>query len=83
MENKDIEVLEKLTKAINRVYEKPILLHTRYFFLGISYGLGATIGVAIVLAFLAYALRAMGGLPVIGGWLNGLSQNIPVSNINL
>jgi hypothetical protein len=83
MENKDIETIKKLVAAIYYVFDKPGKMYARSFFSGIAYGLGTTIGVALVLAMLVYILRYIGGLPVIGDWLRGVSQAIPVKALKL
>lgn len=74
MEDKNQEILVKLTKAVNLVYEQPRKLFIRQFFLGLFYGLGTTIGVAVVLALLGYFVKLLGGLPIIGDWVNSISD---------
>lgn len=75
MDIKDEIVLSKLTKAIHLVYEHPKKLFFRQFLLGLFYGLGATIGVAIVIALVGYILELLGDIPLIGDWINRISNN--------
>lgn len=77
MDQSDQELIEKLTKAIHHTYEKPHRTYIRSFGFGIAYGLGASIGVALVLAALSYALHILGGIPVVGDWLTGIGNNLP------
>lgn len=68
--------IERLTAAIEKTYHNPRVLIWRGFLIGLASGLGATIGVAIVLALLGLFVREFGGLPVIGQWLQGLNSSI-------
>lgn len=47
--------------------------------MGLLSGLGATVGVAIVIALLGFLIRELGGLPVIGDWLNDVGRFLPKS----
>jgi uncharacterized BrkB/YihY/UPF0761 family membrane protein len=76
MEQNDEVIIKRLTQAVSRVYESPHKLFLRQFLLGVFYGLGTTIGVAIVITLIGYLLKLLGGLPVIGNWLSGLSINL-------
>lgn len=69
--------LVDLTRAIQVAYGSKKYLFWRSFLAGLFSGLGATIGVAIVLAAIAYLVRHLGGLPVIGDWLNALGNILP------
>lgn len=40
----------------------------KYFVFGIFYGLGATVGVTILIAILGLLLKFFGGIPVIGNF---------------
>lgn len=79
----DSKALEKLAKNVDKLAGGGFGIYCRYFFLGICYGLGASIGVALVVTVIGYALRSLGGLPFVGEWINGLSQNLQNPNINL
>jgi len=79
----DRELIKKFSENFEKISAKSKWIYARYFCLGVCYGLGATIGVAIVIALVGVALRSLGGLPVIGEWLNGLSQNLQNTNFNL
>ncbi len=76
-EKKSLASLDNLVSAIDKAYHQPKELAKRSFLYGLMSGLGATIGVAIVLALLAYLIRVLGGLPVIGQWLNELGRILP------
>lgn len=69
--------LDQLVNIIDKTYHHPGNLMWRSFVSGLLSGLGATIGVAVVLTLLGYLLRHLGGLPVIGQWLNDASQILP------
>jgi len=77
METEDQKLLEKLTDAINHVYEKPTKIYVRYFFLGLFYGIGATVGAALLLAILGLLVKLFGGMPLIGDWLRAIFDAIP------
>ncbi|OGD60885.1 hypothetical protein A3A71_03175 [Candidatus Berkelbacteria bacterium RIFCSPLOWO2_01_FULL_50_28] len=78
MEQKEkVDRVERLITALDRAYHRPGLLVWRGFLIGLASGLGATIGAAIVLALLGFLLREFGGLPVIGNWLNSISNSLP------
>jgi hypothetical protein len=79
----DSKALEKLARNVDKLANGGFRIYCRYFMLGICYGLGSTVGVALVLVLIGYALRSLGGLPFVGSWINGLSQNLQNSNINL
>lgn len=75
-EKEGMENLDRLVKAIDRAYHHPGPLVWRGFLIGLASGLGATIGVALVLAILGFVLRELGGLPFIGDWLQGVGNNL-------
>jgi len=51
---------------------KNTLLHN--FVGGIAWGLGLTVGISVLAAFLSLVLTKAGGLPLVGGWLAGLVE---------
>lgn len=55
----------KEMKLLTRI-GKYLLL--KNFLEGIFYGLGATIGLAIVITILSFIARFLGGVPVVGNW---------------
>ena len=75
-EKEGMENLDRLVKAIDRAYHHPGPLVWRGFMIGLASGLGATLGVALVLGILGYFLRELGGLPFIGDWLQGVGNNL-------
>lgn len=58
--------INNLITAIDKAYHRPGQLAWRSFTSGLMSGLGATIGVAIVVAVLGILVRQFGGVPVIG-----------------
>lgn len=75
-EKEGIKNLDRLLRAVDKAYHHPGPLVWRGFLIGLASGLGATIGVALVLATFGFILRELGGLPVIGEWLQGVGDNI-------
>lgn len=79
-ENKTLEIL---AKNVEKIAHGGLGIYFRYFFLGICYGLGATIGVAFVLAVIGYVLRSLGVFSSIGDWMNVIKDSLQNPNINL
>lgn len=77
MDSKQQKTLEALTAAIEKVYTQPKRMMWRSFLMGLLSGLGATLGVAIVLTLLGYLIHAVGGLPVVGDWLTNVQRYLP------
>lgn len=75
-EKEGMKNLDRLVSAIDRAYHHPGPLVWRGFLIGLASGLGATIGVAVVLAIVGFILRELGGVPVVGQWLQGVSNTI-------
>lgn len=75
-EKEGMENLDRLVRAIDKAYHHPGPLVWRGFLIGLASGLGATIGVAVVLALVGFVLRELGGIPVIGDWLQGVSNTL-------
>ncbi len=71
-----MESLDRLVRAVDKAYHHPGPLVWRGFLIGLASGLGATIGVALVLALFGFLLRELGGLPFIGDWLQGVGDNL-------
>jgi hypothetical protein len=71
--------INNLIAAIDKAYHNPGKLAARGFLIGLMSGLGATVGVAIVIAIVGLLIRQFGGLPIIGDWLNGLGRILPGS----
>lgn len=76
-EEEKIKSIEGLISAIDKAYHNPGKLAARGFLMGLMSGLGATVGVAIVVGILGLLIRQFGGLPVIGDWLNELGRILP------
>jgi len=68
---------DQLVAVIEKTYHRPASLMGRGLLVGLMSGLGATIGVAIVLALLGFLLRELGGLPIIGEWLSDAGKILP------
>lgn len=69
--------INSLINAIDKAYHNPGKLAARSFLTGLMSGLGATAGVAIIVAIIGILIRRFGGLPVIGDWLNELGRILP------
>lgn len=77
MDEKSQANLERLLRAIEKIYHTPGYLLWRSFIAGLASGLGATIGAAIVLALIGFLIRELGGLPIIGQWLTDVGRILP------
>lgn len=77
MDEREIKLLKHLAQSIDRVYERPKKLYWRQFCLGMCYGLGASVGVALLVAGFGYIVHLLGGLPLVGEWINQLNINLP------
>ncbi|MDP3992709.1 MAG: DUF5665 domain-containing protein [bacterium] len=69
--------IDRLIASLDKAYHNPGKLALRGFLIGLMSGLGATIGVAIVLGIVGLLIRQFGGLPVVGDWLNDLGRILP------
>jgi len=49
-------------------------IFSKNFLAGLAWGLGATLGVVLVLSLLGYLLRLLGGLPIVGGFFARLIE---------
>jgi len=72
----DQRVLNRLSLAVEKFYGSYWRLILRSFVGGLFYGLGATIGLAIVLVIIGYVLQILGVLPVVGEWFRNLNEFI-------
>lgn len=77
MDPRQQKSIDYLVAAIEKAYLKPGQLMWRSFLSGLLSGLGATLGVAIVLALSAFLIHYLGGLPVIGNWISNVGQYLP------
>ena len=64
-EPEDWKKVEKFIRAVDRVYPRTRELMGKSFLQGISFGLGTTIGVSIVLAVLTYTITNLKAIPVL------------------
>lgn len=69
--------IDRLIASLDKAYHNPGQLAARGFLMGLMSGLGATVGVAIILAIIGLLIRQFGGIPVIGDWLNDLGRILP------
>ncbi len=72
----DQQKLEKIAKDLDIIaYSSTVHSRTlaKYFVFGIFYGLGATVGLAIVLAVLGLILKMFGALPLIVNFVSGFA----------
>ncbi len=70
-EKEIIKNVKRLVTAMDVVYNKPGIIFWRGFIRGVGYGLGATVGVAIVLLFLSWLASQLGGTPALTDEMNG------------
>lgn len=76
-EKEIIKTTKKLISALDVAYNKPGILFWSGFIRGVGYGLGATVGAALILITLSWLLRQLGGIPTFTGWVNQLNQSLP------
>lgn len=69
--------IDMLIAAIDKAYHKTSYLVWRSFLTGLASGLGATLGVALLLTLIGYLLRELGGVPFIGNWINNFNTSLP------
>jgi len=80
-EREKAKQLDRLMRAIERVYHNPSHIIWRGFLIGLASGVGGVIGVALVIGLLGFLVRALGGLPVIGQWLINVQHNLPTERL--
>jgi hypothetical protein len=66
--------LKKLNKSISKLNSR--LSPYRSFFSGVMSGLGSVVGATIVVALIAYVLRNVDVVPIIGEWLSGIIAQV-------
>lgn len=76
-EEEKLKRIDQLLIAIDKTYHHPGYLAWRGFLVGLASGLGATVGVALVVGVVGLLIRQFGGLPVVGDWLNELGRILP------
>lgn len=62
-----VEEVRRLNKTISKLDRHYGFVNT--FFRGVLSGFGSVVGATIVVAFLAFMLRNISLVPLIGGWL--------------
>jgi hypothetical protein len=75
-EQEIIKTTKRLIATLEVVYNKPGLLFWQGFIRGVGYGLGATIGAALVILFLSWLLQQFVGIPNFADWAKQLNQNL-------
>lgn len=75
-EIKDLNLLidERIQDTLDLLPHRTLVW--RAFIRGVFAGLGGVIGATLMVGLLAWLLHALGGLPVIGHYLNGVQQTI-------
>lgn len=76
MDNKHDKEVEHLAKIIDRVYGKPGSLISRGILIGFFSGAASIIGAAVVILLLGFLVSKLGGLPLIGEFLQNINQAI-------
>jgi len=71
--------IARLVNALDKAYHHPGNLVLRGFLIGLASGTGATIGTALVLLAIGFLVKELGGIPVIGNWLNSVQNALPKS----
>lgn len=75
MHNADLaQEIKRLNHVINRLYKQQSLWHS--FLRGILSGLGSVLGATIIVALIAYLLRNINLVPIIGDWLSQIFANV-------
>lgn len=70
------KLLVGFVKALEKAYGSWTYLAGRSFVAGICVGLGATVGVAIVVLIIGYLLNWLGVIPVVGDFFKQLNEFI-------
>ena len=76
-EKESQKLISQLVYAIDKAYHRTGYLMWRSFLTGLMSGLGATVGVAIVLTLLGVIIKQFGGLPIVGSWLDYVGRILP------
>ena len=73
------QVLGAFAQSLERYYNSWSTLMARSFVAGLFTALGATVGLALVLALAGFVLDWLGVLPVVGGFFSRLNEVISQS----
>lgn len=76
MDTHQQNVIEHLVSAIDKVYLSKRHVLFRGFLYGVAYGMGATLGIALLLVLFGVIVHQLGGLPFIGQYLIDINQHI-------
>jgi len=81
IEEKDVKKVAKAIETMHfREYVDFIRSPWRTFFHGFlkgtGIGLGAIVGVAVVIYLITYIINLLGGVPILGEWVEGLGKVI-------
>jgi hypothetical protein len=68
------KLLEGILSELKKITAARKFGFTIRFIEGICYGLGATVGLAIVVAIISFSAGMFGGIPVVGNWLIELGK---------
>ena len=73
------EQLERLLRAVERVYHRPGQIVWRGFLIGLASGAGGVVGAVLIVILIGFLIRWLGGLPVIGEWLINVGRQLPAA----
>jgi hypothetical protein len=65
-------IIQSEKRGVTAVYRSKHHLMLVNFLGGIAWGFGTVIGATIVVALVLYLLQALGGLPIIGSYINSV-----------
>lgn len=69
-----LQEIHHLNQVLTRLEKHQRLPHS--FIAGILYGLGSVLGATIVVALIAYLLRNVGLVPLIGNWFAQIVEHV-------
>lgn len=75
--NEELKVLQNIEKKIDKIAKRPLW---RFFLQGILTGLGTVLGATIVLAIAIAFLRNFITVPLIGQWVSDIINVVDVRN---
>jgi hypothetical protein len=69
-------ILQPQDKGAVAVYRKKRQLFVANFLGGLAWGLGSVLGATLIVATMLFVLNALGGLPLIGGYITNMAKAI-------
>lgn len=72
--DKKLDKIVKHVKSLDAYNSITVKNLAKSFVMGLATGLGATIGLAIVISILSFFVQKFGGLPLIGRWFVDLGS---------